>query len=275
MQKAIEFYREHGYYRSDAIIPVELLDSALDAIGRFYAGIADHAAPPGITPGWKPGDSDLALRKNDFASFQVDALAALIRHPPLGEIAAHLVGEPVRLWVDQLLYKPPDQPGVEGNVGWHTDRRYWRCCTSTEMLTAWIPFYDCSEREGTLTVMDRSHQWPDNADSADFRDQDLDSPEDRFVTGSQPVTKVPVELRRGQVSFHHCLTMHGSGPNKSDLPRVALAVHMQPASNRWREFIYRMPDGTTRNHDVEVLCRRRDGVPDYTDPAICPQLWPV
>ena len=41
------------------------------------------------------------------------------------------------------------------------------------MLTAWIPFYDASERDGTLMVVDGSHQWPDNADTADFRNQDL------------------------------------------------------------------------------------------------------
>jgi len=56
---------------------------------------------------------------------------------------------------------------------------------------------------------------------------------------------------------------------------MALAVHMQGASNRWRNFDYITPDGAIRKHDVEKLVRKKNGVPDFTDPRICPELWPV
>ena len=270
----VDFYRRHGYYITDKILPEALLDAALAGTERFYAGDADRDPPAGSTPGWKPEDGAHVLRKNDFASFQLDEFSALVRYPLLAAAAARLVGEPVRLWADQLLYKPPDGPETEANVGWHIDRKYWQCCTSTDMLTAWIPFRDCGETEGTVTVIDGSHQWPDNTGNLDFRTQDLDELESRFNTGSQPVVKTPIVIRRGQVSFHHCRTIHGSGANRSDSPRIALAVHLQGASNRWREYVYRMPDGSIRKHDVEVLCRKKNGVPDFTDPAICPQLWP-
>ena len=54
-----------------------------------------------------------------------------------------------------LLYKPVEPPnGKPANVGWHTDRGYWKTCTSANMLTAWIPFHDCDERMGTITMIE-------------------------------------------------------------------------------------------------------------------------
>ena len=276
----VRFYREHGYYITNRILPDRLLDAALAASERLYRGERDSEPPAGATPGWQPGDGPRVLRKNDFAWLQLTAMAALVRHPLLGAAAARLAGEPVRLWQDQLLCKPSDGREAKANVGWHTDRLYWRCCTSTEMLTAWIPFRDYSATDGTVTFIDGSHRWSDNDDSLDFsefnfRNQDLDRLGGRFDVVQRPIVKVPLDIKRGQVSFHHCKTIHGSGPNRGPLPRTALAVHMQPASNRWCAYEYRMPDGSIRHHDMETLCRKIDGVADFADPALCPMLWPL
>lgn len=271
----IDFYRQHGYYISKKILPDYLLDAAIAGCERFYAGDFDRPLPDGADKGWRPEDGNGVLRKNDYPSFQLDAFEAIVKYPLLGAVAAKLFGEPVRLWTDQLLYKPQDDAKATANIGWHTDRQYWKCCTSKDMFTAWIPFRDCNVKEGTLTVIDASHRWPDNTDGLDFRAQDFNVLEERFNTGNYPVVKVPIELQRGQVSFHHCMTLHGSGPNSSDLPRIALSVHMQGESNRWREYEYLMPDGSIKKHDVEILARKRNGVPDFTDPAICPYLWPI
>ena len=37
-------------------------------------------------------------------------------------------------------------------------------------------------------------------------------------------------MTAGQVSFHHPLTFHGSGPNTSDRLRRSLAIHFMDAS---------------------------------------------
>lgn len=273
-EEQVRFYREHGWFVTPVILPEALLDAAEAGIARFYAGQVDHPLPAGVSPGWQPEDGADVLRKNDHAWLQVDALAALIRYPLLGATAARLAGRPIRLWQDQLLSKPQDRPGIEANVGWHTDRSYWRCCTSENMLTAWIPFRDLSAADGTLNVIDASHLWPDERRELNFREQDLAGLEARFNSGGRAVVKRPLELRRGQVSFHHCRTMHGSGPNHDPRPRLSLAVHMQDEGNRWAEYEYRLPDGRVVKHDLERLCRLVDGVPDYTDPHFCPQLWP-
>jgi hypothetical protein len=268
----VRFYQQHGYYHSRSVFTDDEIEAALEGSERFYAGEID-APPSGFPASWYPkGEYGPGLRKHDYASLMNRGLAGLVRHPLVGAIAARLAETPeIRLWHDQLLYKPPDRADVPANVGWHTDRGYWKTCSSANMLTAWIPFHDCDETMGTITMIDGSLHWPDNTAGLDFFSSDLEGLESRFRTDGQPVVKVPMNLKRGQISFHHCLTIHGSGPNRSPLPRRSIAVHLQDASNHWQE--YRFADGRLAHHSNDDLCRRINGVPDYTDPDICPALY--
>ncbi|HEX8236554.1 MAG TPA: phytanoyl-CoA dioxygenase family protein [Abditibacteriaceae bacterium] len=273
----VAFYREHGYYVSKKIFSDEEIDAALSGSEAFY-NCELHEPEPHILEkldalGWsRPKGEYSGLRKHDYSSFWRRELGHLVRHALLGGIAARLTGSPeVRLWHDQLLYKPTDSPDKKANVGWHTDRGYWKTCSSHNMVTAWIPFHDCTEEMGTITMIDGSLHWPDNTNKLDFFSNDLDGLEKEFVTGGRRVLKVPVNLQKGQVSFHHSLTIHGSGPNRSNAPRRSIAVHLQDKDNHWQEF--RMKQGRLATHANDNLVRQFDGHPDYFDPDFCPVLW--
>lgn len=269
----VQFYQVHGYYHTRKIFTDEEIDAASAGSERFYRGELDEPYPASVRNwGWKPEHGNV-LRKNDYASLRNRELTALVRKPILGAIAARLRGTPVRLWHDQLLYKPPSDPTKPINVGWHTDRGYWKTCSSENMLTAWIPFHNCDEQMGTITVIDQSQDWPDNTEGLDFFSNDLAGLEKKFQTSGHPILKVPVNLRKGEVSFHHCLTIHGSGPNLTDRPRRSIAVHIQDVDNHYQEFHY--PDGTLARHPNDGLVRHVNGLPDYTDPVFCPQLSPL
>ena len=58
-----------------------------------------------------------------------------------------------------LIYKPPIAGEPTNIVPWHFDRHYWSTSTSDRMLTAFIPFHDCGEEMGTITMIDGSHRW--------------------------------------------------------------------------------------------------------------------
>lgn len=263
----VAFYRSHGYWISPVIVPVEVLQSADRGMRRYYAQDYD-VDPPGVG-GWDPADAG-GLRKNDYASLRVRELAELVRFPLVGATAAQLSGaSTIRLWHDQLLYKPVDAPGVAGNVGWHTDRQYWQVCTSEQMLTAWVAFHDVDEGGGSVSFLDGSHTW--DVEGLDFFSQDLAELEAKLAAQGNPLEVRHTRMVRGQVSFHHCRTVHGSGPNRGPQPRRSLAIHVQPSDNRWREHI--QADGTPSTHGNSTLVRRTDGVPDYADPAVCPVLW--
>jgi len=50
------------------------------------------------------------------------------------------------------------------------------------------------------------------------------------VPAGETWEEVPALLPSGGVTFHHCLTFHGSHANIADLPRCSIAVHMRTQS---------------------------------------------
>lgn len=271
-EQEVAFYREHGWYISKKIYSDEEIDQAREGMEAIYRGRLQRPADGPLRTFdfvWQFGPG---LRKSDYASFFNGALARLVRKPVLAAIAARLAGTAeIRLWHDQLLYKPSQRDNPPASVGWHTDRMYWKSCSSDNMLTAWIPFHDADETIGTITMIDGSHSWPDNSSDLNFFSSDLEGLEARFKTGGAGIKKVPMLLHKGQVSFHNCLTIHGSGPNLTAQPRRSIAVHLQDKANHYRRFHY--PDGTLAGHENDNLTKDKQGRPDYGNPQVCPVLF--
>ncbi len=272
----VNHYREHGWYHSKTLFTEDEMDAFSAASERYYALQLDEPKEilervPYLNK-FRPTGEYRGLRKGDYSSMFSKGLRELVTHPLIGAVAAKLSGsDEIRLWHDQLLYKPTQDPDRPANVGWHTDRGYWKTCSSAQMLTAWVPFTDCGAEMGTITMIDGSQHWPDNTNALNFFSSDLEGLEKEFDSGGKAVVKVPINLRRGQVSFHHCLTIHGSGPNLSPAPRRSIAIHLQDKSNHWVETL--RPSGQISHHDNDEMCRRKDGLPDYTDPDFCPALY--
>ena len=274
-EEDICFYEEHGWYIAPPVIPETIIDRAIAGSQAFYRGEQDAVLP--IDTGysnWKPEDGDI-VRNNEFVSLQKNELKQLALQPIIGAIAARLARtEEIRVLDDQLVYKPPAKPDRQLNstVGWHSDRAYWGTCSSDNLLTAWIPFHDCDEARGPLVVIDKSHRWSGLQDMRYFNNPDLRELETQFAESGKKVVKVPMTLKKGQVSFHHCWTIHGSYPNRSSKHRQALAVHLQDQHNHYRP--YTNSQGREIHICDEQLCRRLpNGEPDFSDPDVFPVIW--
>jgi Phytanoyl-CoA dioxygenase (PhyH) len=271
----VAFYEANGYYISKAgVLPEALIDSALEGTQRFYQGERDGILPfdTGFS-NWKPGDGD-GQRNNEFVSLQKRELKALAVYPLLGAIAAKLTRSSViRVLDDQLIYKPSDTRNASSTVtGWHADRAYWATCSSDKMISAWIPFHSVKITRSPLVVMAGSHRWPGLQDIRFFNRQDLSEMAERFRAHGREVRIVPMTLRKGQVSFHHGWTVHGSYPNTSGEPRLSYAVHLQDGDNHYRP--YHNAEGREIHIVDERLCRKLpSGDPDFSDPDVFPIVW--
>jgi ectoine hydroxylase-related dioxygenase (phytanoyl-CoA dioxygenase family) len=272
-EEDVVFYETHGWWVSSGSLSDEAIEDLLYGAERYYAGERDTAFPLELPTDWTPDKGDI-LRQNDYVSLQLDEFRDFLRTSPVAEAAAVLSRtKSIRLFHDQLLYKPPDVTGPKVSVGWHTDRAYWQTCTSASMISAWVPLQDCTIAMGPLMVIDKSHHWPDREEFRNFHTGDMTTLTAKQREAELEVEEVPFELRRGQVSFHHCMTMHGSYPNRTSTPRLAFAAHFQDESNRYRPA--RTASGKQVVHINDILCRKdSDGLPDYADPDICPLLWP-
>ncbi|MFD5749840.1 phytanoyl-CoA dioxygenase family protein [Streptomyces sp. NPDC127033] len=275
-------YQEHGWYLSKKIFTDEEIDTLEAASERYYAGHRDRTLPvrPPKLASWKPEDGPVQ-RHNDYIHYEDDTIGRILGKPLLGATAALLAGaREIRVFQSTLIFKPPRPEETSNIVPWHFDRHYWANSTSERMLTAFIPFHDCGEEMGTITMVDGSHRWKETSandqTSLHFAERDRDQLEAMLTENAAyngvEVRKVAMDIPKGHVSFHHCLTYHGSGANRSDRPRRAISFHLQDGENRYRPFT--RSDGSEVHYNHDVLVRRdAQGRPDYADPRYCPVLW--
>ena len=138
--------------------------------------------------------------------------------------ASQLLGnKPVRFWHDQLFYKPAKKGGV---VAWHQDYSYWTRTKPIAHLTCWCGLDDSTKENGCLQYIAGSHRWgllPKPVIAGEL--QGIKN----FLSDDQKkqfATPQYAEVKAGEAIFHHPLTLHGSGENKSDKPRRAFVINV-------------------------------------------------
>lgn len=230
--EGVRFYQENGYWISPRIFDDAQLARLRQAHDRIWARNYDGDGFP--LSEWESNGNPLQLRKMDNAWWVNDEIKNAITNPLLGQMAAELMEtETVRLWYDQVIYKPGTgsrQNVSSGNVGWHQDYAYWQCTNSDNLVTAWIALQDTDLSNGCMMVVPGSHKWGLIPTSDSFFNQDLDSLKQQFARDGREWREVPMTLKAGQASFHHSLAFHASGPNLSDSPRLSVVSHLMPGN---------------------------------------------
>ena len=138
--------------------------------------------------------------------------------------ASQLLGDvPVRFWHDQLFWKPAKKGGV---VAWHQDYSYWTRTKPIAHLTCWCGLDDATKENGCLQYVAGSHRWgllPKPVLAGDIQGiKDFLNDEQK----KQFENPRFAEVKAGEAIFHHSLTLHGSGENKSDKPRRAFVINV-------------------------------------------------
>ncbi len=136
--------------------------------------------------------------------------------------ASQLLGGAVRFWHDQLFCKPAKHGGV---VAWHQDYSYWTRTQPMAHLTCWIGLDDSTRENGCLYYVPGSHKW--NLLPVTGLTGNMDEIKTVLTPEQQNAFRpVPIELKRGECSFHHPLLIHGSYENRSDRPRRATLINV-------------------------------------------------
>lgn len=278
----VAFYAQHGWYLTKKLFSDSEIDELLSATERYYAGERDRRLPvhPPRLAYWEPANGDVQ-RHNDYVHYESDGIAKILLKPLIGAVAARLAGaSAIRVFQSTLILKPPVPDEPSNIVPWHFDKHYWSSSSSERMLTAFIPFHDCDEEMGTITMVDGSHLWTEigarDSTTKHFAERDRSELEEMLTANAEyngvTVNKIPMIIPKGHMSFHHCKTYHGSGPNRSSRPRRAISFHLQDGDNAYREFP--LSDGSLAFYNHDWLVRRTpEGHPDYADPEFCPTLW--
>lgn len=218
----VKFFDENGYLPN-----VNLLDEKqLEAIKGEIEQLAD-VGHPGHDLFYEfhsneSSDPDTILFHALGAWRITPGLHDVLWNPRFLVAASQLLGnKPVRFWHDQLFCKPPKKGGV---VAWHQDYSYWTRTKPLAHLTCWCGLDDSMVENGCLQYVPGSHRWglidkPELAGDL-MGIMDYLTPEQK-----KEFKPVPVETKAGEAIFHHSLTLHGSGENKSQAPRRAFVIN--------------------------------------------------
>jgi Phytanoyl-CoA dioxygenase (PhyH) len=218
----LEFYRENGYVAgirmlNDAQIQVlrrevlDLVDPNHPGNSLFYEFNSNESANP-----------DEILFHALGAWRILPGLHDILWHPGFTMPASQLLEGAVRFWHDQIFYKPAHHGGI---VLWHQDYSYWTRTQPMAHLSCWIGLDDSTRENGCVQYVPGSHRW-NLLPRAEFAN-DMNAIVRSLTPEQQREFKpVPIELKRGECSFHHPLMVHGSYENRSEHARRAVVLNV-------------------------------------------------
>jgi non-heme Fe2+,alpha-ketoglutarate-dependent halogenase len=152
----------------------------------------------------------------------------LARHPKILDAVEDVIGPDILCWSTTFFTKEARSPSF---VSWHQDATYWGLSTS-DVITAWVAFADAPLESGAMKF------WPGSHRKNQLEHRDTFAADNLLSRGQEIAVDVPagegvdVVLKAGEMSLHHVLLVHGSGPNTTDDRRIGYAIRYIPTHVR-------------------------------------------
>ena len=222
-REQVDFFNEHGYLSGIKMLddePVNVLRNELSQLSDvnhpghhlFYEFHSNESADPST------------ILFHALGAWRItNGFHDVLWNPRFLMAASQLLGDKaVRFWHDQLFYKPAKKGGV---VAWHQDYSYWTRTKPIAHLTCWCGLDDSTKENGCLQYIAGSHRWgllPKPVIAGELQGIKDFLNEEQKKQFEKPHY---AEVKAGEAIFHHPLTLHGSGENKSDKPRRAFVIN--------------------------------------------------
>lgn len=148
----------------------------------------------------------------------------LARHPAILDAVEDVIGPDILCWSTTFFTKEAQSPAF---VSWHQDATYWGLSTD-DVITAWVAFADAPVESGAMKF------WPGSHLKNQLEHRDTFDQNNLLTRGQEIAVDVPdgagvdVVLEAGEMSLHHVLLVHGSGPNTTLDRRIGFAIRYIP-----------------------------------------------
>lgn len=216
----VEEFRADGFLLGERVVSDEQVDVLRAEVERVIAD-QNTSKPQPVRIANLSGDPDAPVWQIVNIWEASEPFRELIYNPKIVEEIAQVTGgNQLRVWHDQVQYKPAEHGGI---TTWHQDSPLWRILTpNTSQVSAWVALDDADESNGCMSMVAGSYH---RGNQIDFV---RSLPDFNAMPSTFQDFDVQVELRpvpKGHVHYHHGLTWHGSHSNKSGRPRRAIAIH--------------------------------------------------
>ena len=220
-QTQVDTFREKGFLLGNRVLTDKQIEELRSELARVIDAYEKTDAPQPVRIANLGGREESPVWQIVNIWEASSAYHQLIYNPIVVEEIGQLTSATeVRVWHDQIQYKPPQIGGINK---WHQDSPLWGILLpKTSQVTAWVALDDADETNGCMRMVPGSYKWGDQMQFLRTVG-DIHTMHDHFEDNVLSVKLCPVP--KGHVHFHHSLTWHGSHDNTSGAPRRAIAVH--------------------------------------------------
>lgn len=151
----------------------------------------------------------------------------LLHDPRIVDPVESLLGPDILCIGASMIDKPA---GSDSYVAWHQDATFWGL-SSTEGATAWLALTPATLASGCMSVVPGTQT--EQLEHFDTKDPNNMLGARESVRAEADLSKaLPLILQPGQMSLHHPLVVHGSGPNTASHRRLGFVVRYVSADVR-------------------------------------------
>jgi len=205
---------EIARYRNDGFhFPVRVMSS--EEAGAYRRRLEDHERATGA-----PIAGNMRHKVHLLFTWAND----LARHPAILDAVEDLIGPDILCWSSTFFIKEARSPSF---VSWHQDATYWGLSTD-EVVTAWVAFADAPVESGAMKFWPGSHLRKQLEHRDTFDENNLLSRGQEIAVDVPEGAGVDVPLKAGEMSLHHVLLAHASGPNTTGDRRIGFALRYIP-----------------------------------------------
>lgn len=140
-----------------------------------------------------------------------------------------ILGPDLMIWGADFFIKDAETTKI---VSWHQDLTYWGLGATSDQVTAWIALSDVTEESGCMRFVAGSHKQAIVPHNDTFGEDNLLSRGQEIAVEVDEADATSITLSPGEMSLHHGLLFHASGPNTSKGRRIGLAVRFINANAR-------------------------------------------
>ena len=224
----IALYRRNGFVNAGQVIAAAEVEHLRDEMHRVMRDYQDANKPQPYSVTNMGGSEQSPVWQIVNIWQASEAFRDLVHNPLIVDAVQQATGASgLRLWHDQIQYKPAHNGGVNS---WHQDHPYWKPLTPADtQITAWLALDDVDDDNGCMSMVPGSHHWGDAIDDL-FKVSDFHVMPEQYQGHEVHVVRTPV--RAGSLHLHHPYTWHGSHANRSGRPRRAVALHYMTSEVR-------------------------------------------
>ncbi|WP_247742727.1 phytanoyl-CoA dioxygenase family protein [Shimia sp. R9_1] len=186
--------------------------------------------------------------------------ARLASDPRVLDIVESVLGPNILVWSAEFFIK---ESKTEAFVSMHQDLTYWGLGEIDGLVTAWIALSPATKASGCMEFVRGSHKNPILPHTDTHGADNLLSRGQEIAVDIPDADRTAIELQPGQMSLHHGLTIHGSGPNSADDRRIGFVIrYIRP------EIAQQVAD-----KDYAMLVRGVDRIGNFIHVAPPPTLF--